>query len=52
MYIPSPFYLESVVLHGGMVSHMQVLATLTSTLHNINSWILTTEGILVLAACS
>ena len=36
-YMPSPFYPSSVVLfqlHGGMVSHMQVLATHFSTLHN------------------
>ena len=36
-------------LHGGMVSHMQVLATHFSTVHNINTWILTSETILVLA---
>ena len=36
-YMPSPFYPASVVLfqlHGGMVSHMQVLATPSSTVHN------------------
>ena len=35
-YMPSPYYLASVVLfqlHGGMVSHMQVLATPSSTVH-------------------
>ena len=35
--MPSPFYPESVVLfqlHGGMVSHMQVLATPSSTVNN------------------
>ena len=50
MYMPSPFYSASVVLfqlHGGMVSHMQALATPSSTVHNI--WILTTESISVLA---
>ena len=34
---PSPFYPASVVLfqlHGGMVSHMQVLPTPSSTVHN------------------
>ena len=31
---------------------LQVLATPSSTLHNINTWILTTEIILSLAACS
>ena len=44
----SPFYTVSVVLfqlHGGMVSHMQVLATHPIIL---NTWILTTETILVL----
>ena len=36
MYMPSPFYSASVVLfqlHGGMVSHMQALATPSSTVH-------------------
>ena len=35
--MPSPFYSASVVLfqfHGGMVSHMQALATPSSTVHN------------------
>ena len=35
--MPSPFYPSSVVLfqlHGGMVSHMQVLATHFSSVHN------------------
>ena len=44
--MPSPFYSASEVLfqlHGGMVSHMQVLATPSSTVHN--TWILTTESI-------
>ena len=48
--MPSPFYSASVVLfqlHGGMVSHMQALATPSITVHS--TWILTTE---VLAACS
>ena len=52
-YKPSPFYSASVVLfqlHEGMVSHMQALATPSSTVHN--TWILTTESISVLAACS
>ena len=50
MYMPSPFYSASVVLfklQGGMVSHMQALATPSSTVHG--TWIHTTE---VLAACS
>ena len=50
--MPSPFYSASVVLfqlHGGMVSHMQALATPSSTVHI--TWILTTESISVLAAC-
>ena len=54
-YMPFPFYPSSVVLfqlHGGMVSHMQVLATPSSTVHILNTWIITTESILVLAACS
>ena len=39
--------------HGGMVSHMQVLATLSSTVHNtIITWILTTKTTLVLSAGS
>ena len=55
--MPSPYYPVSVVLfqlHGGMVSHMEILATPSSTVHNtkLNTWILTTEAILVLAACS
>ena len=36
-YVPSPFYPASVVLfqlHGGMVSHMQVLVTHSSTVHS------------------
>ena len=52
-YMPSPFYSASVVLfqlYGGMVSHMQALATPSSTVHN--TWILNTESISVLAACS
>ena len=51
-YMPSPLYSASVVvfqLHGGWVSHMQALAA-HSTVHN--TWILTTESISVLAACS
>ena len=38
LYMPSPFYPSSVVLlrfHGGMVIHMQVLATPSRTVHNI-----------------
>ena len=53
--MPSPFYPSSVVLfqlHKGMVSYMQVLATHFSTVHDINIWIITSETILVLAACS
>ena len=49
--MPSPFYSASVVLfqlHGGMVSHMQALATPSSNNVN-NTWILTTESISVLA---
>ena len=52
-YMPSPFYSASVVLfqlHGGTVSHMQALAIPSSTVHK--TWILTTESISVLAACS
>ena len=45
MYMPSQ-------LHGGMVSHMQVLTTLSSNVIKLNTWILTTKAILVLAACS
>ena len=51
--MPSPFCSASVVLfqlHGGMVSHMQALATPSSTLHS--TWILTTKfWLLVLEAC-
>ena len=50
--MPSPFYPSSVVLfqlHGGMVSHMQVLATHFSTVY---TWILTSETILVLVVAS
>ena len=50
--MPSPLYSASLVvfqLHGGWVSHMQALAT-PSTVHN--TWILTTESISVLAACT
>ena len=49
-YMPSPFDSASVVLfqlHGGMVSHMQALATPSSTV--LNTWIFTTESISVLA---
>ena len=49
LVIPSPFYPASLVffqLYVGMISHMEALATLSST------WILTTESISVLAACS
>ena len=47
-----PLYSASVVLfqlHGGWVSHIQALAT---PLTVQNTWILTTESISVLAACS
>ena len=50
--MPSPFYPSSVVLfqlYGGIVSHMQVITTHFSTVY---TWILTSEAILVLAACS
>ena len=53
MYMPSPLYSANVVLFqlcGGMVSHMQALATPSSTVHN--TWILITQSISVLAACS
>ena len=52
-FMPSPFYSASIVLfqlHGGMVSHNEALATPSSTIHN--TWILTTESISVLGACS
>ena len=52
-YMPSPFYSASVAvfqLYGGMVSHMQALATPSSTIHI--TWILNSERISVLAACS
>ena len=51
--MPSPFYSASEVLfqlHVGMVSHMQALATPSSTVHI--TWILTSESISVLDACS
>ena len=50
MYVPSPFYPASVVLfqlNGGIVSHVQVLATPSSTVNNI-----TTESIIVFAISS
>ena len=51
-----PVYPASVVLFQlhvrVMVSHMQVLVTPSSSVHNTNTWILTTKNILVLAACS
>ena len=50
--MPSPFYSASVELfqlNGGMVSHMQALATPALTVHN--TWKLATESISVLAAC-
>ena len=37
MYMPSPFYPASVIpieFHEGMVSHMQVLAKPSSSVHN------------------
>ena len=52
MYMPSPSYPASVVLfqlHGGMVSHLQVLATPSSTVNNTKYL---DEKILVLTACS
>ena len=51
-YMPSPFYSGSVLssFMGVMVNHMQALATPSSTVYN--TWILTTESISVLAACS
>ena len=55
MYMPSPFYSASVVLfqfHGGMVSHMQVLPHPPQLYTILNTWILTTESISVVAACS
>ena len=55
MYVLSPFYPASAVLfqlHGDMVSHMQVLAKPTSTVHNTKYLDLTTKTILLLAACS
>ena len=39
-------------LYVGMVSHMQALVTLSSTIPIQNTWIFTTESIWVLAACS
>ena len=53
--MPSPFYRASVVLfhlHGGMVSHMQVLPIPLQLCIILNTWILTTETMLVLAVCS
>ena len=53
--MPSPFYSASVVLfqfHGGMVSHMQVLPHPTQLYTILNTLILTTESISVVAACS
>ena len=51
----SPFYPSSVALfqlHGGMVSHMHVLATHFSTVHNTKYLDPYTETILALAASS
>ena len=45
--MPSPFYPSSVVLfllHGGMVSHMEVLATQFSTVRNWASEAIPTLG--------
>ena len=45
--MPSPFYPASILflqLHGGMVSLMQALATPSSTVHKINTWILTMKA--------
>ena len=52
-YMPSPFYPSSVALfqlHGGLVSHMEVLATHFSTVHNNKYLDPYPETILVLAA--
>ena len=52
--MPFPFYPASVVLfqlNGGMVSHMQVLATPSSTVNNTKYLDPTTETILVFATC-
>ena len=54
----TPLYTAIVVLSQafptswGIISHMLVLATPSSTVHKTKTWILTTEAILVLAACS
>ena len=53
--MPSPFYPSSVVLfqlHGGMVRHIQLLTTHVQLNLLLNTWILASENILVLAACS
>ena len=51
----TPFYTTIVQVFPaswGVISHMLVFATPSSTVHNTKTWILTTEAILVLAACS
>ena len=54
--MPSPFYSASVVLfqlHGGMVSHMQALATLSPQLYTILGYLQLKAyqfGVLVLEA--
>ena len=53
--MPSPFYPAGVVffqLHGGMVSLIQALATLSSTVHNTKDLDTYHESISVLAASS
>ena len=53
--MPLSFYSASVVLfqlHGIVVRHKPVLAIPSSTVHILKTWILITETILVLAACS
>ena len=53
--MPSLFYPANMVLfilQRDMISHMQVLATLSSTVNDTNTWILTTETILDSAASS
>ena len=55
MYMPSPSYPASVVffqLHGDMVSHIQVSATPSSTVHNTKYLDTYHESISVLAASS
>ena len=55
-YMPFPFYSARVVvlqLHDvSMVSHMQALAHSPQLYAILNTWILITESISILAACS